>query len=198
MGAAAVDDTPMFDVDEVGDVVCISLPGYSACPGTARMISQRFGSLLNRVVRVFVKCDVQFFCFSINSFELNLRSGFSGFSGFSGLIRDVLWIFDGSRLAATPLPSPKLELRFGEGVRVSTPSLTLSLHKLSSRLLEFFRLSAPGRGVRFSTPNFSNKARALLKRTACDSDRTTGVVTPAGDDGLLLSINSASTSTGRR
>lgn len=78
------------DVDDINDVGCVSLPGYRACPGTARIISQRFGSLLNRVVRVFVKCDVQFFCFSINSLELNLRSGFSGFSGFSGLTRDVL------------------------------------------------------------------------------------------------------------
>lgn len=72
------------------DCCCISLPGYSAAPGTARIISQRFGSLLKRVVRVFVKCDVQFFCFSINSFELNFRSGFSGFSGFSDLARDAL------------------------------------------------------------------------------------------------------------
>lgn len=51
-GATAV--TPTFEtfVDEVGDVDSTSLPGYSAWPGTARIISQRLGSLLNRVVRV--------------------------------------------------------------------------------------------------------------------------------------------------
>lgn len=175
---AAVDDTPTLDVEEVGDVVCTSLPGYSAWPGTARIISQRFGSLLNRVVLVFVKCDVQFFCFSINSFELNFRSGFSGFSGFSGLVRDVLCILVGSRLA-TPFPSGNILLlfRFGDGVRIASG---LSLHKLSSRLFEFviFKLSATGLGARFSTPNFSNKARALLKRVECDSDRTTGATIP--------------------
>lgn len=185
------------DADEFRDVGCVSLPGYNACPGTARIISQRFGSLLNRVVRVFVKCDVQFFCFSINSLELNFRSGFSGFSGFSGLTRDVLWIFDGSRLAATPFPNGKLEfvVRFGDGV-CGSPISPPSLHKLSSRLPEFFKLSATGRGARFSTPNFSNSARALLKRTACDSDRTTGAPTPVVV--FWLSFKSVSISTGRR
>lgn len=59
----------------------------SPVPGTVRMMSHRFGSLLYLgEERVFEKCDVQFFCFSISSRELNFRSGFSGFSGFGRLI----------------------------------------------------------------------------------------------------------------
>lgn len=181
-------------IDAIGAIDGASLPGYKAEPGTVRIMSQRFGSLLKRVVRAFVKCDVQFFCFSISSFELNLRSGFSGFSGFSHLVRDVLWIFVGSRFVATPLPSGNL-LRFGDGVRIASG---LSPHRLSSRLPEFviFKLSATGLGARFSTPNFSNKARALLKRVECDSERTT--LAAAGPPFWLSLIGSASSSSAGR
>lgn len=176
-------------IDAIGATDWASLPGYKAEP-TVRIMSQRFGSLLKRVVRAFVKCDVQFFCFSISSLELNFRSGFSGFSGFSHLVRDVLWIFVGSRFVATPLPSGNL-FRFGDGVRIASG---LSPHKLSSRLPEFdiFKLRATGRGARFSTPNFSNKARALLKRVECDSERTT--LAAAGPPFWLSLIGSVSSS----
>lgn len=141
------------------------------------MISQRFGSLLKRVDRVFVKCDVQFFCFSISSLELNFRSGFSGFSGFSTLLRDVLWIFVGSRFAS-PLLTGYL-LRFGDGVRSPSVGSSPAPHKLSSRLLELDsrKLRAAGRGVGFSTPSFSNSARALLNRVEWDSLRVTWLTT---------------------
>lgn len=161
-----------------GDSEVISLLEYRTVPGTVRIISQRFGSLLKRVVLAFVKCDVQFFCFSISSLELNFRSGFSGFSGFSDLNRDVFCIFDGSRFGTpfvTVLPIGYF-VRFGDGVRMLSRS-GLESPKLSSLLLEFviFKLSAAGRGSRFSTPSFSKSARALLNRVEWDSVRTTFV-----------------------
>lgn len=156
----------------------MSLLEYKTVPGTVRIISQRFGSLLNRVVLVFVKCDVQFFCFSISSLELNFRSGFSGFSGFSNLNRDVFCIFDGSRFGTLPFVTLPIGyfVRFGDGVRILSRS-GLESPKLSSLLLELviFKLSAAGRGTRFSTPSFSNRARALLNRVEWDSVRTTFV-----------------------
>lgn len=51
-------------------------------PGTVLIISHLVKSPPLDVL-VLEKCDVQFFCFSISSRELNFRSGFSGFSGFS-------------------------------------------------------------------------------------------------------------------
>lgn len=196
----------------------------SPVPGTVLMISHRFGSLLNLGdVRALEKCDVQFFCFSISSRELNLRSGFSGFSGFGRL---TLKIFPGTTTGATftagdvpltfestailPLPFVAEEvLPFRSRGATLPPPLVIILSGLETSpvftvSLDIFPLIRPAAAAaaatgrltrRLSTPNFSNKALALLKRAAWDSVRTTGVLTASfGDDpednnGLLAVSN---------
>lgn len=155
-----------------GGGVTLLPPGMIPVPGTVLMISHRLKSLPPLVVRVLEKCDVQFFCFSINSRELNFRSGFSGFSGFSVFSLD--WF---SILLESSLPIPLVIgwcLRLGEGDRSCSEPTS---DRLSSLLLECDILILNG-GGRFTrpSPSFSNRARALLNRAAWDSVRTTVAV----------------------
>lgn len=141
-------------------------------PGTVLIISHRVKSPPPLEVLVLEKCDVQFFCFSINSRELNFRSGFSGFSGFSDFSLDWFNI-----LLESIFPIPFATgwcLRFGDGDRSCSDPIS---DKLSSLLLECDILILNGGGL-FTrpSPSFSNSARALLNRAACDSVRTTVAV----------------------
>lgn len=147
-------------------------------PGTVRMMSHRLMPA-DGEERDLLKCDVQFFCFSISSLELNFLSGFSGFSGFSAFIRDTFWIIPMS-FFPTPLLIPTYFF-FGDGVRCLSG---LGSFKLSSLLVECLMLKVVGRRP---SPSFSNRARALLNRAACDSVRITAF--PPG-----LSFNSLSSS----
>lgn len=166
-------------------------PGMIPVPGTVLIISHLVKSPPLDVL-VFEKCDVQFFCFSINSRELNFRSGFSGFSGFSDLSRDWFNILLESSLLI-PFATGWC-LRFGDGDRSCSDPIS---DKLSSLLLECDILILNGGGL-FTrpSPSFSNSARALLNRAACDSVRTTVAV---GDGWLTSSFaGSCGCSTGFR
>lgn len=134
--------------------------------GTVRMISHRLIPTAGDE-RDLLKCDVQFFCFSMSSFELNFLSGFSGFSGFSNFSRDTFWIMPRS-FFPPPFVMP-VYFFFGDGVFCRSG---LGSFKLSSLLVECLMLKVVGRLIRPS-PSFSNKARAWLNRAACDSVRIT-------------------------
>ena len=114
-----------------GDKSLVSGTARMPVPGTVLIISHLLKSLPHFVVRVFEKCDVQFFCFSISSRELNFRSGFSGFSGLSDFNRDTLCIRLGSIL---PMPFVMGAcFLFGEGDLSCSDAISA---KLSSLLVE--------------------------------------------------------------
>lgn len=160
-------------------------------PGTVLIISHLVKSPPLEVL-VLEKCDVQFFCFSINSRELNFRSGFSGFSGFSDFSLDWFNILLESSLLI-PFATGWC-LRLGDGDRSCSEPIS---DRLSSLLLECDILILNG-GGRFTrpSPSFSNNARALLNRAAWDSVLTTVAV---GDGWLPKSFaGSCGCSTGFR